>query len=322
METPSWQADAQICKGRELGWCKNRLLLPKSLCILGEGTMMVLTRLHFFVIKRSNEATLNNAEIIEWKIIDSERPRRHNSAAPLPNLFLEIKGNSNNEGQVLRYFCGTLWQHAEVPWKCVQELTKKTSSGHPGNPDVNSELYRVWDKDGADPQIASAFPFFFFKSFWPDGEGTKSSRGVGVERASVPTQVTYPSFNLLCPEWWCHHEWSQYPVSGLITALCECSSQLSPTPNLAFIASLFIFPVGFWGHSDLIESLQFTWWGYFLSHLPIDSFQSQILVKFCLLRKKIPWFLFIYFCLGENFRLWALIIIWKLLLDRVNSVKT
>lgn len=61
-----------------------------------------------FVIKQSNEVTLNNAKIIEWeKKKNSERPRRHNSAAPLPNLFSEIEGNSNNAGQALRYFCGT-----------------------------------------------------------------------------------------------------------------------------------------------------------------------------------------------------------------------
>lgn len=68
MKTPSWQTDAQICRGRELGWCQNKLLLPKSLCILGEGTMMLeQPDCILFVIKQSNEVTLNNAKIIEWK---------------------------------------------------------------------------------------------------------------------------------------------------------------------------------------------------------------------------------------------------------------
>lgn len=64
-----------------------------------------------FVIKQSNEVTLKNAKIIEWKKKTSKRPRRHNSAAPLPNLFSEIEGNSNNAGQALRYFCGTHWAY-------------------------------------------------------------------------------------------------------------------------------------------------------------------------------------------------------------------
>lgn len=158
-------------------------------------------------------------------------------------------------------------------------------------------------------------------------EGTMSSREPGIARASVPTQATDFSLHLLCPKWWCNHEWVvliPIPVSGLISLLfsawAQCwalsNSQASFRLQLIYFSSGVLRPFRPNGFSSIRMR------GYLLPHLPIDAFQSQILGSYYLLREKVLCFCLFIFALDEYFWLWALIIIWKILIDVTNSLKT
>lgn len=111
------------------------------------------TQLYLFVIKPSNEAAQESAKIIEWKTKYCRDPGDVTQWAHYQTYYPKLKKEMTRQASLLAFssICTDCVTSQCSPVEMCSRVEQEEGPGHPGNLDMNSDIYSVCTKDGTVP---------------------------------------------------------------------------------------------------------------------------------------------------------------------------